>query len=120
MSSFTFYLYLTKNLLQVENIHTMAELKMTGNCLRASRPLLSFDQNFTKDAHWQVMKELFTQIFGVPNHHPKSQPFFDHVFTFCIVDDKVTFCNCNLRHFAPINHLNCGVSISSAGHYIFK
>ena len=67
----------------------MAELKMTGNCLRASRPLLSFDQNFTKDAHWQVMKELFTQIFGVPNQHPKSQPFFDHVFTFCVVDDKV-------------------------------
>ncbi|XP_023328139.1 ribosome biogenesis protein BRX1 homolog [Eurytemora carolleeae] len=78
---------------EVENIHTMAELKMTGNCLRASRPLLSFDQNFTKDAHWQVMKELFTQIFGVPNHHPKSQPFFDHVFTFCIVDDKIWFRN---------------------------
>lgn len=24
----------------IENIHTMAELKMTGNCLRGSRPLL--------------------------------------------------------------------------------
>ena len=84
----------------------MAELKMTGNCLRASRPLLSFDQNFTKDAHWQVMKELFTQIFGVPNHHPKSQPFFDHVFTFCIVDDKVTFYYYNSGHFAPLYLIN--------------
>ena len=26
----------------VENVHTMAELKMTGNCLKGSRPLLSF------------------------------------------------------------------------------
>ena len=26
----------------VENVHTMAELKMTCNCLKGSRPLLSF------------------------------------------------------------------------------
>jgi len=24
-------------------VHTMLELKMTGNCLKGSRPLLSFD-----------------------------------------------------------------------------
>lgn len=24
-------------------VHTLAELKMTGNCLKGSRPLLSFD-----------------------------------------------------------------------------
>ncbi|XP_013402054.1 ribosome biogenesis protein BRX1 homolog, partial [Lingula anatina] len=27
----------------IENVHTMLELKMTGNCLKSSRPLLSFD-----------------------------------------------------------------------------
>uniref|UniRef100_UPI0009B34CD2 ribosome biogenesis protein BRX1 homolog n=1 Tax=Monopterus albus TaxID=43700 RepID=UPI0009B34CD2 len=27
----------------VQNVHTLAELKMTGNCLKGSRPLLSFD-----------------------------------------------------------------------------
>ena len=32
-------------------------------------------------------------MFGVPNHHPKSQPFFDHVFTFSLVDGKVWFRN---------------------------
>merc|ERR1712015_462423 len=73
----------------------MAELKMTGNCLAASRPLLSFSEDFasTTDPHWLIIKELFVQIFGVPNHHPKSQPFFDHVFTFSVVDGKIWFRN---------------------------
>jgi ribosome biogenesis protein BRX1 len=80
---------------EVENIHTMAELKMTGNCLAASRPFLSFCPNFSNsgDMHWQLMKELLTGIFTVPNHHPKSQPFFDHVYTFSVVDGKVWFRN---------------------------
>jgi len=78
---------------EVENIHTMAELKMTGNCLKSSRPFLSFDQSFSASTHLQLVKELLVQIFSVPNHHPKSQPFFDHVFTFTLVDDKIWFRN---------------------------
>lgn len=66
---------------------------MTGNCLRGSRPLLSFDPQFTKDAHYTLLKELLTQTFGVPNHHPKSQPFFDHVYTFMILDNRIWFRN---------------------------
>ncbi|CAG9785159.1 unnamed protein product [Diatraea saccharalis] len=77
----------------VENVYTMAELKMTGNCLRGSRPLLSFDPQFTKEPHHMLLKELLTQIFGVPNHHPKSQPFFDHVYTFMILDNRIWFRN---------------------------
>lgn len=77
----------------VENIHTMGELKMTGNCLRGARPLLSFDTQFTEVPHLRVIKELFTQIFGVPNYHPKSQPFFDHVYTFAYIDKRIWFRN---------------------------
>lgn len=77
----------------VENIHTMAELKMTGNCLRGSRPLLSFDAKFDEVPHLKLLKELFTQTFGVPNHHPKSQPFIDHVYTFTYLDKRVWFRN---------------------------
>lgn len=77
----------------VENIYTMGELKMTGNCLRGSRPLLSFDPQFTKYPHYSLLKELLTQIFGVPKHHPKSQPFFDHVYTFMILDNRIWFRN---------------------------
>ena len=36
---------------QVENIHTAAELKLTGNCLKGSRPLLSFDMSFSQIHH---------------------------------------------------------------------
>merc|ERR1712179_567934 len=80
---------------QVENVHTMSELKLTGNCLKGSRPLLSFDPNFSSktEPHLAVFKELFIQIFGIPNHHPKSQPFFDHVYTFAYVDEKIWFRN---------------------------
>ncbi|XP_023246831.1 ribosome biogenesis protein BRX1 homolog isoform X2 [Copidosoma floridanum] len=77
----------------VENIYTMGELKLTGNCLRGSRPLLSFDENFNSKPHLSILKELLSQIFGVPNHHPKSQPFFDHVYTFSVLDNRIWFRN---------------------------
>ncbi|KAL9903528.1 ribosome biogenesis protein BRX1 homolog [Glossina fuscipes fuscipes] len=77
----------------VENIHTMAELKLTGNCLRGSRPLLSFDAKFDEIPHLKLLKELLTQTFGVPNFHPKSQPFVDHVYTFTHLDGRIWFRN---------------------------
>uniref|UniRef100_A0A8C3LT48 Ribosome biogenesis protein BRX1 homolog n=1 Tax=Chrysolophus pictus TaxID=9089 RepID=A0A8C3LT48_CHRPC len=77
----------------VQNIHTLAELKMTGNCLRGSRPLLSFDPTFDKEPHYALLKELFIQIFSTPQYHPKSQPFVDHVFTFTITDKRIWFRN---------------------------
>ncbi|XP_060517107.1 ribosome biogenesis protein BRX1 homolog [Cylas formicarius] len=77
----------------VENVFTMGELKLTGNCLRGSRPLLSFDPLFTETPYYNLLKELLVQSFGVPNQHPKSQPFFDHVYTFSIIDNKIWFRN---------------------------
>src|SRR5688572_14199520 len=71
----------------------MEELRMTGNCLKASRPLLTFDNNFDKHPHYALLKELFVQIFGTPNNHPKSQPFIDRVFTFDILDHRIWFRN---------------------------
>ncbi|XP_055625593.1 ribosome biogenesis protein BRX1 homolog [Toxorhynchites rutilus septentrionalis] len=78
----------------VENINTMGEMKLTGNCLRGSRPVLSFDQEFTKHPHLAVIKELLTQVFGVPNHHPKSQPFVDRVISFTYLDHRIWY-----RHY---------------------
>lgn len=77
----------------VQNIHTLAELKMTGNCLKGSRPLLSFDPKFDSEPHYALLKELFTQTFSTPRYHPKSQPFVDHVFTFTIADNRIWFRN---------------------------
>ncbi|CAG0918008.1 unnamed protein product, partial [Notodromas monacha] len=78
---------------QVENIHTMAELKLTGNCLRGSRALLTFSENFESSAHGKVLKELISQVFNTPRFHPHSQPFIDHVFVFSYLDEKIWFRN---------------------------
>ena len=43
-------------------VHTMDELRMTGNCLRGSRPILSFDSNFDTQPHLKVMKEMFCHV----------------------------------------------------------
>jgi ribosome biogenesis protein BRX1 len=71
------------------NVHTMDELKLTGNCLQGSRPLLVFDQLFDTVPHLQLLKEIFTQAFGTPKDHPKSKPFVDHVISFFIVDGRI-------------------------------
>ena len=42
----------------VSNIHTTDELKLSGNCLKFSRPLLSFDQGFDSTTALRVQKEL--------------------------------------------------------------
>jgi ribosome biogenesis protein BRX1 len=70
-------------------VHTMEELNFIGNCLKGSRPLLSFDAAFEKQAHLRVIKELFTQIFGVPKTARKVKPFVDHVMGFTIADGKI-------------------------------
>jgi ribosome biogenesis protein BRX1 len=44
------------------SVHTMDELKLTGNCLQGSRPLLVFDQLFDTVPHLQLLKEIFTQV----------------------------------------------------------
>lgn len=77
----------------VVNVHTMDELKMTGNCLRGSRPLLSFDPAFDGESHLRLIKTMLSQAFGTPNRHPKSKPFFDHVYNFSYADGRVWFRN---------------------------
>lgn len=68
----------------VQNLHTMAELHFTGNCLRGSRPILSFDKNFSTSAHSRLMQEMLSQIFGVPRSSRKTKPFVDHVCGFTL------------------------------------
>ncbi|CAE7656847.1 BRIX1 [Symbiodinium sp. KB8] len=65
----------------VVNVHTMDELRLTGNSLKGSRPFLSFDKAFDELPHLQLLKEMFTQVFNTPRGHPKSQPFYDHIIS---------------------------------------
>jgi len=100
--------------LHVQNIHTMDELKMTGNCLKGSRGVLSFDRAFEETEWGRLTKELFThvsgcapcrgllsvclwtsalKVFGVPPLARKAKPFIDHILTFSILDSKIWFRN---------------------------
>ncbi|PKI83704.1 Brx1p [Malassezia vespertilionis] len=101
------YLWLSKTpngpsaKMQVQNIHTMDELKMTGNCLKGSRHILSFDAGFDAAPHWRVMKELLTQMFAVPRTARRAKPFIDHILTFSILDNKVWFRNYQILEKDP-------------------
>lgn len=52
-------------------VHTMDELKLTGNCLLGSRPLLQFDPHFDSVPHLQLLKEMFTQVCGGRPRSPR-------------------------------------------------
>ena len=73
----------------VHNVHTMAELKLAGNHLKGSRPVLSFHGAFDAAPHWRLVKEMLAQTFATPRRHPRSKPFIDHVLSFSIADGKV-------------------------------
>ncbi|WYZ45149.1 hypothetical protein EsH8_VIII_000465 [Colletotrichum jinshuiense] len=73
----------------VQNLHTMTELNFAGNCLKGSRPILSFDAAFDTEPHLLLLKELFTHVFGVPQSARKAKPFIDRVMGFSILDGKI-------------------------------
>lgn len=73
----------------VVNIHTMDELKLTGNALLGSRPLLNFDSHFATAPHWRLLKSMLTDCFGTPRGHPKSKPFVDRIMSFYVVKNNI-------------------------------
>ncbi|PIO61437.1 brix domain protein [Teladorsagia circumcincta] len=48
----------------VHNMHTMMEMKLSGNCLKASRPILSFDSRFDEEPHLTLIKHALMQVFA--------------------------------------------------------
>ncbi|CAK7245202.1 MAG: Ribosome bioproteinsis protein brx1 [Sporothrix thermara] len=87
--------------MHVQNLHTMEELHFTGNCLKGSRPILSFDAAFDQEPHLQLLKEMFLHIFGVPQGARRSKPFIDHVMGFTITDGKVWVRNYQVNEVEP-------------------
>jgi len=87
--------------LHVQNVHTMDELKMTGNCLKGSRGILSFDRAFEETEWGRLTKEVFIHIFGVPPTARRAKPFIDHVLTFSILDSKIWFRNFQISEKDP-------------------
>ncbi|PIO26470.1 hypothetical protein AB205_0167640, partial [Aquarana catesbeiana] len=74
--------------------HLMQDLRKLMPHSKAANVLFLITlQAFDRDPYLTLLKELFTQIFGTPRYHPKSQPFVDHVFTFSIADKRIWFRN---------------------------
>lgn len=73
----------------LNNVHTMDELRMTGNCMKGSRPILTFDSSFNKISHLKLLKCLFIDVFGTPRGHPKSKPFTDRIMGFYYADGMI-------------------------------
>eukprot|EP00527_Entomoneis_sp_CCMP2396_P000919 CAMPEP_0198142606 /NCGR_PEP_ID=MMETSP1443-20131203/5357_1 /TAXON_ID=186043 /ORGANISM="Entomoneis sp., Strain CCMP2396" /LENGTH=366 /DNA_ID=CAMNT_0043805659 /DNA_START=1 /DNA_END=1101 /DNA_ORIENTATION=- len=88
---------------QVTNVHTMDELRLTGNCLRGSRPMLSFDQSFDQVDHLRLLKGLFVDTFGTPRGHPKAKPFVDRVMSFVYADNRIWVRNYQILESQPEN-----------------
>ncbi|KAL6948960.1 Ribosome biogenesis protein brx1 [Hanseniaspora vineae] len=84
----------------LQNLHTLDELNFTGNCLKGSRPVLSFDAQFDDKPEFKLIKELLLHNFGVPPQQKKSKPFIDHVMSFSIVDGKIWVRNYEIAHTA--------------------
>ncbi len=100
----------------VQNVHTMDELKMTGNCLKGSRGIVCFDGGWEKEEWSMLMKEMLThvsrrrlaalrqcllpndlQTFSVPRTSRRLKPFIDHILTFSLLDNKIWFRNYQVR-----------------------
>lgn len=77
--------------LELLNVHTASELRMAGNCLKYSRPMLHFDREFDVVPHLRILKSLLVQTFNVPLYHPKSKPFVDHILGFFFLDGRIWF-----------------------------
>lgn len=77
----------------VFNVHTLDELNMTGNCIKGTRALLSFDATFDAHPHWTIVKDLLQNTFGTAKNHRKSKPYYDHIFNFTIADNRIWFRN---------------------------
>ncbi|CRG93249.1 ribosome biogenesis protein BRX1 homolog, putative [Plasmodium gallinaceum] len=69
-------------------------LIFSGNCLLYSRPLLIFSKHFDELDHLKIIKEMFIHVFGTPNYHPLSKPFYDHCYNFFYINNLIYF-----RHY---------------------
>lgn len=67
----------------------MSELNFTGNALKGSRAIVSFDAGFDATPATALMKELLLQTFSVPKSARRVKPFIDRVLSFHWADGKV-------------------------------
>jgi len=85
----------------VQQVRPMRDIRLTGNCLMGTRPILSFDGSFESVPHLRVVKELLSFAFAPPKGHPRSKPFHDHVLAFSWSEDRII-----ARHYQVVPPLH--------------
>jgi ribosome biogenesis protein BRX1 len=83
-------------------VHTADELKLTGNCLKGSRPVLSLDASLDTTPQYQLMREMFKRVFSVPEKTRRLKPFIDHVINLGVVDERIWFRNYQIVEGDPV------------------
>lgn len=81
----------------VQNIHTLEELHLVGNCMKNTRPIVTFDPAFYTTSHGQQIQELLQSLFSTPRNHRKTRPFIDRVMHFAWTDDRVWVRNYQIK-----------------------
>jgi ribosome biogenesis protein BRX1 len=99
----------------VQNIHTLEELHLTGNCMKGARPILTFDPTFGETDEGQTIKELLSAMFGVPKDHRKTRPFVDRVMHFGWADDRVWIRNYQIKEGTATEESIDGLSLEEIG-----
>lgn len=94
--------------MQLLNVHTADEIRMAGNCLKFSRPLLHFDREFETQPHLRVAKSLLHMAFNTPRYHPKSKPFVDRIMSFYWLDDHIWVRNYQIVDTKPTSLMEIG------------
>ncbi|KAL7425068.1 Ribosome biogenesis protein brx1 [Cryptotrichosporon argae] len=87
----------------VQNVHTMDELKMTGNCLKGSRGVVVFDGRWDAREEHRLLKEMFSHIFSVPRTSRRLKPFIDHILLFSLLDNRIWFRVFQIIEKDPLN-----------------
>ncbi|CCW66366.1 unnamed protein product [Phytomonas sp. Hart1] len=93
---------------QLTNAHTADEIRMAGNCLKYSRPLLHFDHAFEAQPHLRVAKSLLHMAFNTPRYHPLSKPFVDRIMAFFWLDHHIWVRNYQIVPTDPPSLLEIG------------
>ncbi|CBZ26729.1 putative ribosome biogenesis protein [Leishmania mexicana MHOM/GT/2001/U1103] len=94
--------------MQMSNVHTADEIRMAGNCLKYSRPLLHFDHDFELHPHLRVTKSLLHMAFNTPRYHPKSKPFVDRIMSFLWLDNHIWVRNYQIVPTSPPSLMEIG------------
>ncbi len=78
---------------QVDSCNHAKDKRFLGNCLKSSRPILSFDSSFQNSIVKKIEKNIWVDALNVPKNHPKSQPFIDKIYSFKHFNGKLEFRN---------------------------